>query len=89
MVARLEGTHGLLVGQRTREQLSKTLPTMLLLRRSPRMAAACAARSTCAAAGFSTYAFNTPEIFNTSRKELEKQWDNLGFSIRNMNGHVK
>jgi hypothetical protein len=42
-----------------------------------------------AAGGFSTYAFNTPEIYNTSRKELEGEWGNLGFSIRNMNGHVK
>ena len=73
-------------------QLSEMLSPMVL-RRSPRVAAACAENAACAtraaAGGFSTYAYNTPEIYNTSREELSDKWDNLGFSIRNMNGHVK
>lgn len=34
-------------------------------------------------------AYNTPVFKKTKREELAEKWDNLGFSIRPMNGHVR
>lgn len=35
------------------------------------------------------YSYNTPAFKKTTRAKLAKKWDNLGFSIRSMNGHVR
>jgi len=35
------------------------------------------------------YAYNTPAFNKTRRSDLAEKWDNLGFSIRAMNGHVR
>jgi len=35
------------------------------------------------------YAYNTPAFYKTKREDLSGKWDNLGFSIRPMNGHVR
>jgi len=35
------------------------------------------------------YAYNTPAFHKTTRTELADKWSSLGFSIRNMNGHVR
>jgi len=40
-------------------------------------------------AEWSQYAYNTPVFKKTKREELAEKWDNLGFSIRPMNGHVR
>jgi len=37
----------------------------------------------------SQYSYNTPVFRKTKRQDLEDKWDNLGFSIRPMNGHVR
>ena len=34
-------------------------------------------------------AYSTPLFRKTRREELAEKWDNLGFSIRPMNGHVR
>mmetsp|Transcript_24871 Transcript_24871/g.82910 ORF Transcript_24871/g.82910 Transcript_24871/m.82910 type:complete len:368 (+) Transcript_24871:52-1155(+) len=36
-----------------------------------------------------TYTYTTPEIKKTSVEELSKDWGNLGFQIRPLNGYVK
>lgn len=44
----------------------------------------------CRAAGsVSQYAYNTPIFTKTKREDLSKKWDDLGFSIRPTNGHVR
>lgn len=40
-------------------------------------------------AGLSTYAYHSPRQYPITRHDLDGKWDSLGFSIRNMNGHVK
>lgn len=35
------------------------------------------------------YSYNTPVFKKTTRQDLEDKWDNLGFAIRPMNGHVR
>lgn len=35
------------------------------------------------------YAYNSPAFFKTRREDLAAKWDNLGFTIRPMNGHVR
>eukprot|EP00928_Gymnodinium_smaydae_P042753 TRINITY_DN28755_c0_g1_i2.p1 TRINITY_DN28755_c0_g1~~TRINITY_DN28755_c0_g1_i2.p1 ORF type:complete len:663 (+),score=106.88 TRINITY_DN28755_c0_g1_i2:33-1991(+) len=35
------------------------------------------------------YSYNTPAFRKTRREDLADKWDNLGFSIRTMNGHVR
>lgn len=35
------------------------------------------------------YSYRTPPFYKTTREDLESKWDNLGFSIRPMNGHVR
>jgi len=37
----------------------------------------------------SQYSYNTPVFRKTKRQDLADKWDNLGFSIRPMNGHVR
>jgi len=37
----------------------------------------------------SQYAYNTPIFKKTRREDLADKWDNLGFSIRTTNGHVR
>ncbi|CAJ1349095.1 unnamed protein product, partial [Effrenium voratum] len=41
------------------------------------------------AVDWSQYAYSTPIFKKTRREELAEKWDNLGFSIRTMNGHVR
>jgi branched-chain amino acid aminotransferase len=38
---------------------------------------------------YERYAYRTPALHKVRREDLESQWDSLGFSIRNMNGHVR
>lgn len=47
------------------------------------------AASGAAASATDLYAYHTPPVPRIRREHLESQWDNLGFSIRNMNGHVR
>eukprot|EP00929_Paragymnodinium_shiwhaense_P008992 TRINITY_DN112_c0_g1_i1.p1 TRINITY_DN112_c0_g1~~TRINITY_DN112_c0_g1_i1.p1 ORF type:complete len:666 (+),score=192.00 TRINITY_DN112_c0_g1_i1:35-2032(+) len=35
------------------------------------------------------YAYNTPAFYKTTPEDLTDKWDNLGFAIRTMNGHVR
>lgn len=41
------------------------------------------------AARLSTYAYHSPSVHSVTRKDLEQQWGSLGFSVRNVSGHVK
>jgi len=38
---------------------------------------------------WSQYAYSTPVFRKTKRNDLAEKWDNLGFSIRPLNGHVR
>ena len=57
----------------------------MLLRCRPRII--CAQQQ--AVARLSTYAYHSPSVYSITREDLEEQWDSLGFSIRNMSGHVR
>jgi branched-chain amino acid aminotransferase len=35
------------------------------------------------------YSYHTPPFYKTRREDLAENWDNLGFAIRPMNGHVR
>lgn len=35
------------------------------------------------------YAYNSPAVHKTKPEDLAGHWDKLGFSIRNVNGHVR
>ncbi|CAE7864167.1 ilvE [Symbiodinium necroappetens] len=54
----------------------------------------CPARCSVFRRGFSSTewsgpAYNTPVFRKTKRNDLAEKWDNLGFSIRPLNGHVR
>ncbi len=40
-------------------------------------------------ASLSTYAYHSPSVYGAAREDLEDQWGSLGFSVRNVSGHVK
>eukprot|EP01048_Picozoa_sp_COSAG05_P013665 COSAG05_NODE_1475_length_4782_cov_16.988682_5_plen_152_part_00 len=73
---------------------------MLLPRRGPSWVPrpACGCRysfstSTSARTSTSTseelYVYAAPPVYKETPRELESKWGNLGFSIRNINGHVR